>query len=131
MTVVMLPVPFPGDQGHEQRGEVAEVDGLFMELIEDGLEAAERELGGLERFGQAGADVLAAVAGQGGADAARYRPGRMNFLATQELDDLLAELPQTNAPPREVGVGGNQAEDVPPGRIAIHAQEQVGPAQVK
>ena len=106
----MLPVPFLGDQGHEQRGEVAEADGLFMELIEDGLEAAQRELGGLERFGQAGADVIAALAGQAGADAARHRPGRMNFLATQELDDLLAELPQANAPTREVGVGGDQAE---------------------
>ena len=127
----MLPAPFLGDQGHEQRGEVAEADGLFMELIEDGLEAAQRELGGLERFGQAGADVIAALAGQAGADAARHRPGRMNFLATQELDDLLAELPQANAPTREVGVGGDQAEDVPRGRIAIHAQDQVGPAQVE
>ena len=55
----------------------------------------------------------------------------MDFLATQKLDDLLAELPQANAPTRQVGVGGDQAEDVPRGRIAIHAQEQVGPAQVE
>ena len=74
-----------------------------MELIEDGLEAAERELGGLERLRQAGANRVAALAGQAGANAAGHRPGRMDLLAAQELDDLLAELPQANAPGAKSG----------------------------
>ncbi len=55
----------------------------------------------------------------------------MDLLAPQQLDDLLAELAEPNAPPRELGLGGDQAEDVPPGRVAVHAQEQVGAAQVE
>ena len=35
LAVVVLPVPVLGDQAHEQRGEVAEADGLLVELIED------------------------------------------------------------------------------------------------
>ncbi len=34
-------------------------------------------------------------------------------------------------PRREIGVGGDQAEDIPPGRIGIHAQKEVGPAEVE
>ena len=35
LAIVMLPGPVLGDQAHEQRGEVAEADGLLVELIED------------------------------------------------------------------------------------------------
>ena len=54
------------------------------------------------RLGQPGADAGAALLGQGAADAARHRPGGMDLLAAEGLDDLLAELAEPDAGAGEV-----------------------------
>ncbi len=55
----------------------------------------------------------------------------MDLLPAEVCDDLLPELPQANAGPGKLRVGGNHAEDVPRGRIAVEAEKKIGCAQVK
>src|SRR5271166_6535689 len=55
----------------------------------------------------------------------------MNLLASQKLNDLLAELSEANAPAGELGLGGNQPENVPADRVAVHAQDQIRSAEME
>ena len=64
-------------------------------------------------------------------DAAGHHPRRVDALAGQPLDDLLAELPQPDAVARELRVGRDHAEDVARGRVGVHAEQQVGRGQVE
>ena len=56
------------------------------------------------------------------ADAARHDPGRVDALAAETLDDLLAELAQRDAVARQVGSGLGNAHDVAPGRVGVEAE---------
>ena len=55
----------------------------------------------------------------------------MDFLAAEDLDDFLAELAQADAGAGEVGVGGDQAEDVALRRRGVPAEQEVRRAQVE
>ncbi len=55
---------------------------------------------------------VAALLGQGRAHAAGHGPGRMNFFAAENFNDFLAELAQADAGAGEIGVRGDQAENV-------------------
>ena len=70
-------------------------------------------------------------AGERLADAARHRPRPDGSLAAERFDDLLAELPQADAVARQLRVGLHQAEDVALRRVGVHAEQQVGRAEVE
>ncbi len=64
-------------------------------------------------------------------DAARDRPGRVDALPGDPLDDLLAEPAQGDAVTDDVRPLLEEAHDVPARRVRIHAQEQVGRREVE
>ena len=70
-----------------------------------------------------GAEVLVDAAGHG----ARA----VDLLAGRGQDDLLAELAQEDGPGGQVLVEGDDADDVPDGRVGVHAQEEVGRGEVE
>ena len=129
--VVVLPGAVGSHQPHVEGGEVAERLGLLAELVVDRLVQGDRRGGGGLCLGEPRADSFTAFLGEGLAHAAGDRPRRMDLPAAQQFDDLLAELPQADARAGQVGVGGDHAEDVPRGRVAVHAEEQVGGAEVE
>ena len=49
----------------------------------------------------------------------------MDALAAEQLDDLLAELAQTDAIACDLGMRLHQPEDVPPDRLCVHAEQQI------
>ena len=55
----------------------------------------------------------------------------MDAAAAEDLDDLLSELPETDAAPGELLVVRDQAEDVPRGRVRVEPEEKVGRRQVE
>ena len=55
----------------------------------------------------------------------------MHALAAQEANHLLAKATQADAVARYVGIFGDQPHDVAQRRITLHAQQQVGPTEVK
>ena len=95
------------------------------------LNRSKRDFGGGVGFGQPGADAGAAFLGERAADAAGHGPGGMDFLAAEDLDDFLAELAEADAGAGEVGVGGDEAEDVALGRRGVPAEEEVRRAEVE
>ena len=128
----MLPAAIGAHQAHEQRGEAAERAGLRRQWpIQQTLEALQGRKGGGEGFRQLGADGVAIGRIQGGAHPSRHRPGGMDLAASQPFDQVLAELAQADAAAGQLRVGGNQAEDVALGGIAIPAQQEIGAAQMK
>ena len=65
-------------------------------------------------------------------DAARARPTtEWMRLPPSDLDDLLAELAQADAAPRDLGVGGDQAQDVALRGVGVEAEQQVGRGEVE
>ena len=124
-------MPSGVDQAHEQGGEIAEDLDLALVRVEGLLEQVERDLGGGEGFGQPGADAVAAFLGQRAAHAAGHGPGGMDLLAAEDLDDFLAELAQADAGAGEVGIGGDQAEDVALGLGGIPAEQEIRRAEVE
>ena len=58
-------------------------------------------------------DFVAFVGGEGPAHAAGDHPGRMDPLAAETLDDLLAEAAQGDPVTGELWLGGGDAEEVP------------------
>src|ERR1035438_2050123 len=55
----------------------------------------------------------------------------MDALAGEPFDGLLAELPQPDAVPADLGMGFDYAEDVAPGGVAIHAEQQIRRRQIE
>ena len=128
LAVVVLPAAVGPDQAQEQRREVAERLDLFLVRVDEPLEDAEGGQGRLPGFGQPGLQLLPVLDGERLADAAGHGPGRMNLLAAERLDDLLAELPQANAAAGQLGMRLDQAEDVARRRVVVPAEQQVGAA---
>ena len=90
-----------------------------------------RELDGLDASGNRARMWSRPSRAKQAADAAGHRPGGVDLLAAQELDDLLAELPQANAPRANSGSAAIRPKMFRCGRVAVQAQEQVGRAQVE
>jgi hypothetical protein len=120
-----------GDQVQEQRREIAECGDLLAVLVEHRLEQSQGVLGCRAGLGCKAAHLVPLLHGQGAADAAGGRPRRVDALAAERRDDLLAERPQPNAAARQVGVGPGQAEDVPGLGRALEAEHPVGRAEVE
>ncbi len=76
-------------------------------------------------------DLVAFLRRQRIAHAAGHGPGGMHALAAQQPDHLLAELAQADAAAGDAGIRLDQPHDVARGRIAIHAQQQIGRAEVE
>ncbi len=55
----------------------------------------------------------------------------MHALFRQSFDHRQPELAQLDAGARQLGIGFDQAGDVARGRIAIHAQQQIGRGQIE
>ncbi len=55
----------------------------------------------------------------------------MNALCAEQFDDVLAEAAQPYASATQLRSSGGYAEDVPLGRIGLHAQQQVGRGQME
>ena len=64
-------------------------------------------------------------------DAAGDHPCRVDPLAAETFDDLLAEAAQGDAVASELRVVGGDAEEVAPGRVGVEAEQQVGRREVE
>ncbi len=71
------------------------------------------------------------LGGERGIDAAGNHPGRVDPLAADQFDNLLADFPQPYAIPGNLRIGLDHSDDVPFGRIGVHAEEQIRRRQVK
>ena len=131
-TAVVLPATLRPHQAEEQRGEVPEHGQLFAQLgVEQLLEQPQAAAGDGEGLRQAGADLVAQLWAEGAAHAARHRPGRVDLATPKSLDHPLAELAQADAGAGQVRVGGDQAEHIALGRVAVPAQQEIGAAEMK
>src|ERR1035441_5626187 len=126
---------FPGavrfHQAHEERWEVAKDLDLLLMGVHRLLEEVEGDLRRGVGFRQPGANAGAAFLGQWAADAAGHSPRGMDLLAAEHRNDFLAELAQPNAGAGQLGIGGNQPEDVPLGLRRVPAEQKIRSAQVK
>lgn len=72
------------------------------------------------------------LGGERFADAAGDAPGGMDFAAAEPFDDFLAELTEADAlAAAEIGMLGDEAEDIAGGGSGVPAEQEVGAAQVK
>ncbi len=65
------------------------------------------------------------------AHATGHDPRGMNALASEPLDDLLAELAQADAVERQLRIFLGDSEDIALRRIGVHAQKQIGRRKVE
>ena len=113
-------------------GKLPEVLDLVGELVEHATScASSADPHRFERLRNPASDLVASGGRQRLQHAARRGPGRVDALAAQDFDDALPELPQPDAPARQVRIALGQAEDVALGRVRIEAQQQIGRGQVE
>src|SRR5262249_22731298 len=130
VAIVMLPSAIRAHQSHEEGRELEDL-GLLCVLVQQSLQASQGHERGGPRLGDTIADVLASFFGKGRPNSPRDSPGGMDLTAAQLFDDLLAELPQTNAAACQLRLGLYQSKDVSRCWVTLHAQEQVRSTQVK
>ncbi len=129
--VVELQPPRAIGEAGEQGGEVGEGRRFFREVAKQGAESLDRALQGGEGIGQQRQHLIALLLGQRCAHAAGHGPGRMNPLARQDLDDLLADLPQADAVARHLRHGCGDAHQIARFRRRVHTEQQVGGGEMK
>jgi len=121
----MVHVAVPVHETHERGAEVAERGGLVLPAEHVRLVPGDGALDGGDRLGHAGEDPVADLGRERRRDAARDDPLRMDPLAAQPLDDLLAPLAERDAVLGQLGVLPGHAQDVANGRVRVEAEQEV------
>ncbi len=128
---VVVHVALAVDQAHEGRPEVAEGRGLLLPADHVLLEPGDGPLGGRDRLRDAREDPVPDLVGHLERDAARDDARRVDALAAQPLDDLLAPLAQLDAVPCQLRVLAGDADDVADRRVRVEPEQQVGRREVE
>src|SRR5262245_13461226 len=102
-----------------------------MVTIEQALEASECVERNRKRLGNPRPNGFAASFRKRPAHAAGNRPVRVDLLAAQVLNDLLAELAEPDAAAREFAIGRDQADKIAPGGVAVESEDQVRRAKME
>ena len=127
----MLQPALRRDKAEVEAGKVA-VHGLFVaEVVEGILEHVERQPGDVQRLRQPAPDLAAILVAQRVAHAAGHGPRRVNAATAEHFDHLLPKAAQANPVTCDVRVLVDQPHDISFGRVAVHAEQQVRPAQVE
>src|ERR1035441_4507098 len=109
---VVIERPVRAHQAHEHGREIRERPDLLAELFHLHLEPIQRALRNPDRFGKFFQNAIAMRGPERFVDSARHHPGRMDALARQPFDDLLAELAQADSVARDGRVRFHHPEDV-------------------
>ena len=129
--VVVLGLAVRADQAEERRGERAEPRSLIRPAFDGAGVPVQRPAGGGQRFGDRGEDRVPGRGGQRRVDSARHHPGRVDPLAAETFDDLLAEAAQRDPVPGQLRMGRHHAEQVPAGGVGVEAEQQVRGGEVE
>ena len=129
--VVVLDGAVGADQAHERRREGAEPGRLLLVAPHLRGVPVQRPPGGGQGLGQAGQDLVAGLSGQGRRHAPGHHPGRVDALAPDRLDHLLAEAAQPDPVAGQLRVGPQHPEQVPAGRLGVEAEQQIRRGQVE
>lgn len=128
---VMFPSAVRIHQPHEQRREIAEDLDLAAVCLERDLEEVKRRLHRRVSLGQPPQNAFAILRVQRTANPAGHGPSRMDFLAAEKLDDLLAELPQADAGAGQFLVLADKAEDIALRLRGVPAQQEIRRTEMK
>ena len=132
LALEVLPQPLRCHQAHEQAGEGAEQALLLLQgSIEQALVQLQGQTDRRLRLGQPRQNPVPRLGTQRRAHPTGHRPGGMNLAATEQLQNLLAELAQADAGTGQLRIGRHQAEDVAASRIALPAQQEIGTAEME
>ena len=123
--VVVVDVAVPIHQTHEGGAEVPELCRFLFPADHLGLVPGQGPFDDRDRLGDARQDAVARFRRHRLGDAARHDPGRVDPLAAEPLDDLLAEAAEGDAVQRELRVLARQADDIANGRIRVEAEQKV------
>lgn len=104
---------------------------LLGEPPHRGLVPAQGPLGGRAGLGQAGQNLVARLGLQRRVHSAGHDPGRVDALAAQRLDHLLAEAAQPDPVTGQLRVRTQHAEQVASTGLGVEAEQQIRRGQVE
>jgi hypothetical protein len=129
--VISLELAVRVHQAHKQRRKIGEGAHFFAKVLQSSLEPVQGPLHPTQSCGNPGQNTIPVLDAQRIAHAARCNPRRMDALPSQEFDDLLAKLAQSDPVMGERRIALGHAKQVALGRVGFHAQQEIGRGKIK